>query len=156
MKTPKPKGFDNSEMKTEGDLINRAKNYKMEKIMRELPDNYGVENFAKLVRFGGKTFEGVHDALEDDGKISLMEGLLMGVSLGPSAFGLISAVPQIPKEIIFDHVSEADHAVISKELDDIPTLKGDTRDASRELLVHLFGLKDWYFKYFGEPKAPPV
>ena len=35
MKTPKPKGFDNSEMRTEEDLINRAKNYNMEKIMRE-------------------------------------------------------------------------------------------------------------------------
>ena len=81
---------------------------------------------------------------------------MLGISLGPSAFGLISAIPQIPKEIVFDHVSEADLAVISVALDNIPTLKGDTRDASRELLGHIFGLKDWYFKYFGEPPAPPV
>ncbi len=156
MKTPEPKGFDNSKMLTEEDLINRAKNYNMEKVMRELPDNYGVENFAKLIGFGGKSFEGVHNALKDDGEISVMEGLMLGVSLGPSAFGLISAIPQIPNEIIFDHVSDADLEVISKELDEIPTLKGDTRNASREFLTIIFKLKDWYFKYFEEPVAPSV
>ena len=156
MKTPKPKGIDKSKDKTFDGLTNIAKNYKMEKVMSELPDSYGVENFVKLIRFGGKSFEGVHGALADDGKISLMEGLMLGVSLGPSAFGLISAVPQIPNEIIFDHVSEEDFAVISKALDEIPTLKGDTRDASREFLTIIFLLKDWYFKYFEEPVAPAV
>ena len=151
MKIPKPRGID-----TEKDIDLTNLSNKMETIMVQLPDNYGVENFAKLIRFGGKTFEGVHNALADDGKISLMEGLMLGVSLGPSAFGLISAIPQIPKEIIFDQVSEADLAVISRELDDIPTLKGDTRDASRELLGHIFGLKDWYFKYYGVPRAPGI
>ena len=156
MKTPEPKGIDKSKDRTFGDLTNKAKNYKMENVMSELPDNYGVENFAKLIEFGGKTFEGIHEALADDDKISLMEGLMLGVSLGPSAFGLISAVPQIPQEIVFDTVSEDDLSVISKKLDEIPTLKGDTRDASREFLTIIFLLKDWYFKYFVEPQAPQV
>lgn len=152
----KPKGFDNSDLPTSESITNKAKQYNMENIMSELPDSYGVENFAKLVRFGGGVFEGVREALADDGKVSLMEGATLALTLGPQAFGLISAIPQIPQELVFDKVSEADFAVISKELDAIPNLKGDTRDASRELLKLIFGLKDWYFKYYVDPKAPSV
>ena len=146
---PKPRGI---EKPGKIDLNNLSN--KMEKIMAELPDNYGVENFVKVVNFGGSAFDGIYEALQDDGKISLTEGISIGVSLLPQMLGLISGITEIPKEVLYDMISEQDLDEISTALDDIEHLKGDTRDGARDLLKIIFGLKDWYFKYFVDEQPP--
>jgi len=136
------------------DLINNAKNYQMERVMTQLPNNYGVENFVKLLRAGGTAFDGIHEALMDDGKVSLTEGIQLGVSLFPQILGLISGITQIPQEVIYDMVSEQDFEQISAAFDGIQHLKGDTRDAVRGLLKILLSLKDWYFEFFVDEQPP--
>ena len=121
---------------------------KKEKIMAQLPDNYGVENFATVIDFLGSGFDSVVDAESDDGKVSSMEALGIAVQLVPKSLSFISAIPKVPQEIVFDAISDEDIQNIAKALDGVKHLKGDTRDATKELLPHLLGIKDWYFKYF--------
>ena len=123
--------------------------------MTQLPDNYGVENFTTVVNFLGTGFDGVVEAEEDDNKVSPMEAMKIAVELVPKSLGFISAIPKVPQEIVFDAISDEDIKNISKALDDVKHLKGDTRDATKELLPHLLGIKDWYFKFYvtEKPKA---
>jgi len=138
----------------ESNKINIPTKLKKEKVMTELPDNYGTESFATVINFLGTGFDGIVDAEEDDNKVSPMEALGIAVELVPKAFGFITAIPKVPQEIVFDAISESDIQTIAQALDGIKHLKGDTRDATKELLPHLLGIKDWYFKYFGTPRAP--
>jgi len=149
---PEPRGIE--DIVTKKDIINEIKNKRMEKVMTQLPGNYGVENFTNVVDFLGTGFDGVTDAMTDDEKISLTEALGIVVSLVPKALGFISAIPKVPQEIVFDALSEEDINNIAAALDNVKNLKGDTRDATKELLPHLFGIKDWYFKYFVAPNSP--
>jgi hypothetical protein len=133
----------------EAKIKSQIQNTKIERFNMGLPNIYGVENFKKLVKFAGLSWTEVAAALEDDGHISLLEGLGLAVKLGPAAFGLIGAIPQIPQEIVFDQVTEEEIAEIATELEDFP-IKGDTRDATKELLPLILGLKDWYFKWLAK------
>ena len=121
------------------------------KIMTELPNVFGVENFVKLIKAAGKVFDGVYEAKLDDSEISLTEGVTLIVSLAPDAIGLISGITQIPQEVIYDRLSDDDITQIQLAFDNIKNLKGDTRDATKEFLALILGLKDWYFKYFVNP-----
>jgi hypothetical protein len=148
---PAPKGPEiPSGKEMEEKIKQQIKNTKIERFNMGLPNIYGVENFKKLVRFLGLSWTEVAAALADDGKVSLIEGLGLAVKLGPAAFGLIGAIPQIPKEIVFDQVTEEEIAEIAVELEDFP-IKGDTIDATKELLPLILGLKDWYFKWLANP-----
>jgi len=149
------KGFEQLSLTAE-EITKRAKQYKMRGFKMELQDNYGVENFKVAVKFLGIAWDGVNKALADDGKVSVIEGIQLGISLAPSALGLISAIPQIPQEIIFDQISEEDNASIAAALDDIESMKGDTRDAAKDMIKWLLAGKDIYFKHFGEVPPPGV
>ena len=135
MKTPKPKGFDNSEMRTEEDLINRAKNYKMEKIIM---GQYGIEQTADLVIAIAAFANAGASALEDD-KITLSDlPLLLSPAMKlPAALSGISEVPRELGELDEEEKNQL-LVLVSEELD----FKGSIEDVVTKALIIIADIKD--------------
>lgn len=145
---PDPKGIEQKSIKEQIDnSLEKNPIKKTKEIIMGLPNNFGVENFVKVIKFGVDAFNGVKGALADDNKVSLLEGLGLAVTLGPQAFGLISAIPQIPQEIVYDEITEEEFQQIAFELSKLEGLEGITLDAVKDFIKILLGLKDWYFNY---------
>lgn len=135
----------------------QIKNTQIKEIDMGLPNNFGVDNFVKLIVFAGNTHSKVYEALADDGKVSIMEGIGMAVSLGPQAFGLISAVPQIPKEIVFDQITEEEFQQIADGVQEsFEYMKGDTKQAAKDLVKWLINGRDWALNYIVKPDPKPT
>jgi hypothetical protein len=141
-----PKGTDVIPSKT----IQEQLPTEMEKIKMEQPNVKGVEATVKVIAFIGAGYNATTDALVTDNKISLAEGITIGVSIAPKALEAFKALPEVPGETIFDKLSEEDVAKLVGALDALQNLKGDTRDAVKELLPIINDLKVWGLKYFGK------
>ena len=110
----------------------------------------GVDATLKVVEFLGAGYNATTEALADDGKISLVEGIGIGVSLAPKAYEAFKSIPEVPAELVFDKLSEEDVAKLVSSFDEFKSMKGDTRDAVKELLPIINDLKNWGIKYFGK------
>jgi hypothetical protein len=122
----------------------------MEKVKLEQPDVKGVDATKQVIKFVATGYDVTTNALSDDGKISVMEALGIGASLAPQALGTFKALPEVPKELVFDKLSDADVAELVSAFDEIKNLKGDVNEAIQELLPIINDLKDWGLKYFGK------
>lgn len=122
----------------------------MEKIKMKQPDVKGVDATLVVVDFIATGYNLTVDALADDKKVSIVEGVSIGVALVPKALNTFKALPEVPDEIVYDELSEADVSKLVGSLDTMSNLKGDTRDAVKELLPIINNLKIWGLKYFGK------
>jgi hypothetical protein len=125
------------------------KKIKMEKVTMEQPNKFKMDSTVKVIRFVAIAYDGSAEALKDDNKISVLEILGLAAKLVPRALELPGALPYVVDEIVFDKISEEDAAQLVSAFDEAKNLKGDTRDAVKELLPILADLKNWGFKWFG-------
>ena len=122
-------------------------------------DNKDVSGIVKVGTLIGHGVDAVNAATSPDspgGKAIVpteYPGLVMAVfsDVMPAFNGL----KDIPSEVAAgEEISAKDQADLQAMLDQCKTLKGDTRDAVKELIPHLAGLKNWADKYFFKAQPP--
>lgn len=135
MKTPKLKGFDKSGLPTPESITNKAKNYKMEKIVM---GQFGIEETADVVVAIASFANATSSALED-GKIGLTDlPLLLNVAMKlPAAF---TGISQVPKELGELDAEEKNQllVLVKEELD----FEGDIEEVVTRALIIIGDIKD--------------
>jgi len=133
MKTPKAKGLDG--IRTEEDLINRAKNYKMERIVM---GQFGIEQTADCVVAIASLSNAISAALED-GKINISDlPLLLSPAMKmPAAFSGISEVPKELNELDPEEKNQL-LVLVSEELD----FPEDIEEVVTKALIIISDIKD--------------
>jgi len=129
-------------------IPSKKKQIEMEKVPMEQKDILGVESTAKVMKFFATAWDGTAEALKDDKKVSVLEVLGIAAKLVPQALSLPGALPYVADEIIYDKISEADAAALVTAFDSLQNLKGDPKEAGKELIPILAELKNWGFKWF--------
>lgn len=135
-------------------IKDQLKDQEMELVRMDQQNLKGVDATVKVIDFIASGYNAATNALADDGKISLVEGISMGVSLAPKAYEAFKSIPEVPEETVFDKLSEEDVTKLVATLDEFEKLKGDTRDAVKDLLPIINDLKNWGIKYFGKEAQP--
>jgi len=113
-------------------------------------DNLGVKDTKEFLQLLAAGFDSVYEATKTDGKIDF-PGDFVNIAMKTSmkVIPAFSGISNIPREILFDKVSEADIDELVSAFDECKNLKGDTRDAIKDLLPIVAGIANWRLKYFG-------
>ena len=136
------------------EISEEAKQKQMKEV-KYMPDLKGVKETKDVLSFIAAAYDAIYEARADDGKLSWTEIFGIGAAVSGKAIAAFSGISEVPDEIK-DDLSDADIAELAKAFDEAKNLKGDTRDAAKELVTIVADLKNWGFKYFGKPEAPPV
>ena len=127
------------------------------KEVKYMADRKGVEETYQMLELIGNAYDAIYEARAGDGKIDFPEDYIaISFKVGGKILPAFNGASEIVDEIIFDELSDADKARLGEALDEAKHLKGDTRDAARELTSILADLNNWRLKHFGEPEAPQV
>ena len=127
------------------------------KEVKYMADRKGVEETYQMLEMIAGAYDAIYEARADDGKITFPQDYVsIGFKVGSKILPAFNGASEIVDEILFDELSDADKVRLGQAFDETKHLKGDTRDAARELTNILADLNNWRLKHFGEPEAPSL
>ena len=158
MEDIKPKGVEEipGGKITQEELNNSSLNNMKEIHSMDNKDVSGLVALGRLVAHGVDAVAAAQ-SLDSPGGASIVavEYVGMVTSIFTDVMPAFEGLKDIPSEVAGgEEISDKDVADLQAVLNECKSLKGDTRDAVKELLPHIAGIKNWADKYVFKAQPP--